>query len=156
MTLQSGSIPKHPERSRIVGVSKNKKRNGGNAGLGLYSLEGRQLQYILHDRLNNADLRYDFPYRSDRIDIVGASNRDKRAISVFSVDENRLKLLADLPIKDEAGRLIDEEPYGFCLALDKTKEYCPLCSLSYEEWAHLSASNNGRGWYSQGQIHTRH
>ena len=113
----------NPDQSRIIGVSKNKKKRGGQAGVGLYRMDGSEVQFILHDRLNNVDLRYDFPYQGGHIDIAAASNRDKRAITVFRVEENELKLLADLKLVNAKGDHIEEEPYGFCLGLEKGSRY---------------------------------
>mgnify|MGYP001549631721 CR=1 FL=1 len=115
--------PKNPDQSRIIGVSKNKKKRGGQSGVGLYRMDGTEMQFILHDRLNNVDLRYNFPYKGGHIDIVAASNRDKRAITLLSVNENRLELLADVKLTNAKGQHIVEEPYGFCLSLDKKVEH---------------------------------
>lgn len=108
--------PVNPAESRIIGVSKNKKKDGGLSGVGLYDLQGRELQYIKYDRLNNIDLKYNFWYKGQRIDIVAASNRDKKGITLFKVTEDKLELLADLKMRNIQGELITEEPYGFCLS----------------------------------------
>ena len=108
--------PETPARSLIIGVSKTKTKDGNHAGLGLYDLQGQQLVYLEHDRLNNVDLKYGFKMNDKSIDIAVASNRDKKALSIFHVSDNSLQLLADLPLLNHSGKPIDEEPYGLCLS----------------------------------------
>lgn len=108
--------PQDPARSLIIGVSKTKPESGDHAGLGLYSLHGEQIDYLLHDRLNNVDLKYNFVYHDKPIDIAVASNRDKKALSVFQVSDHTIRLLADLPLLNKKGEPLDEEPYGLCLS----------------------------------------
>ena len=109
----------HPEdaaKSLIAGVSKTKPKAGNHAGIGLYNLQGRQIKYLEHDRLNNVDIKYNFNFGSKAIDIAVASNRDKKALSVFEISENSIRLLTDLPLLNQKGNPIDEEPYGICLS----------------------------------------
>ncbi len=108
--------PQDPARSLIVGVSKTKPKAGNQAGLGLYNLNGEQILYLHHDRLNNVDLKYNFAFADQQIDIAVASNRDKKALSVFQLSDKTIRLLADLPLLDQTGNPIDEEPYGLCLS----------------------------------------
>lgn len=109
-------------QSLILGVNKAKKKHGGNAGLGVYNLQGQEIQYLSHDRLNNIDLRYNVFGK----DIATASNRDKKAISVFSINSSGAQLIADLPTG------ISEEPYGLCMQQDpkskKTFVWMPMKS----------------------------
>jgi 3-phytase len=115
--------PTHPEKSLIVGVSKNKVKDGGLPGIAIYNLKGKELKFIFHDRLNNVDLKYNFPFNGKDIDIAVASNRDKKALSIFKVSEQKIDLLADLPMLDQNGNTIPEEPYGFCLSKSKNNKF---------------------------------
>lgn len=100
--------------SLVLGVNKAKIKHGGQAGLGVYDLKGNQVQYFQHDRLNNVDLRYDF----FGIDIAAGSNRDKKAISLFSVSKSGVKLLGDFSSHT------NEEPYGLCMQKNlKTNQF---------------------------------
>jgi 3-phytase len=114
--------PKDDSKSLVLGVSKAKQKHGGQAGLGVYDLTGKEVQYFQHDRLNNVDLRYNVMGYV----IATGSNRDKNAISVFSVNENGVKLLDDLPTG------ITEEPYGLCMQQNpitrKTYVWLPMKS----------------------------
>lgn len=105
--------PTNSSKSLVLGVSKNKIKDGGKPGLGVYDLEGKEKQYIYHDRLNNVDVRYNIGVNGN--DIAAASNRDKKAISIFEVNASGATLKADLPITTGDNLLITEEPYGFCL-----------------------------------------
>ena len=89
-----------PAKSLVLGVSKTKLIDGGQAGLGVYDLAGKQIQYFQYDRLNNVDIRGN---------IAAASNRDKKSITLFSVHAKGVTYLRDIKLP------ITEEPYGFCL-----------------------------------------
>lgn len=114
--------PTDDSQSLVLGVSKAKLKHGGQAGVGVYDLNGKEVQYIQHDRINNIDLRYNLM----GYDIAAGSNRDKKAISIFSVKANGAKLLADLPTG------IAEEPYGLCMQQNpvnrKTYVWLPMKS----------------------------
>ena len=111
--------PTSAEKSLVIGVSKNKKVTGGQAGIGIYNLKGELVKYILHDRLNNVDLRYNIASGSITIDLAVASNRDKKALSLFSVSNNDIQLLQDIELRSANNKNITEEPYGFCLGQNK-------------------------------------
>ena len=139
--------PITPEKSLIVGVSKNKERDGGLPGIAIYDLQGKELQYVQHDRLNNVDLKYNFPYKGRLLDIVAASNRDKKAISLFEITENKLQFMIDLQMKDMEGVNVEEEPYGFCLSYsssDRKRLYAFSPMKSGLIYQHLIVEKNGK------------
>ena len=104
---------RNPGKSLVLGVSKTKPKDGGKAGLGIYNLQGKEIQYIQMERLNNVDIRHNI----FGMDLAAASNRDKLAISLFSVNAKGANLVANLKLKSK------EEPYGFCLQQDGKKLY---------------------------------
>ena len=106
---------KNPEKSLILGVSKNKIKYGGKAGLGVYNLEGKELNYIVHDRLNNVDLRQNVLLNNKYYNLAIGSNRDKKAISLFSIISYPpyIELIDDLKLNVK-GKKLREEPYGIC------------------------------------------
>lgn len=131
-----------PSDSLILGVNKNKEKDGGRGGVGLYTLEGQEIHFYEKfqgeeiGRLNNIDLRYNFPFLNDRIDIVVASNRAKdskgtyKGLSIFSLegDKKIIKHLKDIPLKDEKGFI--HEPYGSCMGFDPSnKKYYVISPL---------------------------
>lgn len=109
----------HPtiaSKSLIFGVSKNKPKDGGKSGLGIYDLTGKELAFLEHGRLNNVDIKYNYlPGR----DIVMASNRDQKALSLLLVGQKgSWSPLEVVALATPKGPLI-EEPYGFCASYDR-------------------------------------
>ena len=138
--------PTAAESSLIIGVSKNKISTGGQAGIGIYNLKGELIKYIFHDRLNNVDLRYNIASGSRIIDLAIASNRDKKALSLFSVGNNSIQLVQDINLRAANDEMITEEPYGLCLGQNKQTgrlySFSPMKSgLIYQ---HAIYSENGQ------------
>ncbi len=48
----------------------------------MYDLDGKQLHSYEFGKLNNVDLRYDFPLNGEKIDIAAASNRSEGKIQL--------------------------------------------------------------------------
>jgi 3-phytase len=67
--------PADPAQSRIIGTDKD-------SGLAVYDLAGAQVQFLPDGRLNNVDVRYDFPLGGVPVDIVAAGNRTDDTIAV--------------------------------------------------------------------------
>lgn len=105
-------VADQPERSLILGVSKNAPKDGGKSGLFVYDLKGKELQYLPTERLNNVDLRQ----RN-----VLASNRDLKGNALFTVgDDLRVDYRGTLPLVDSVGSPISQEPYGLCMGQDSS------------------------------------
>ncbi|MDH4031470.1 MAG: phytase, partial [Chromatiales bacterium] len=80
--------PTDPGLSTIIGTDKR-------GGLAVYALDGTELQYIPAGRLNNVDLRYDFPLGGQLVDLISAGNRSDDSIAIFAVDPST-RLLGDV------------------------------------------------------------
>jgi len=97
--------PYKPELSLIIGSNKT-------LGIEVFDLQGNKLYEYPVGRINNIDVRYDFPLNdSTTVDIVAGSERNHNEILVFSVnpaDGSLTNLGTGL-----ASRL--DEVYGFCL-----------------------------------------
>lgn len=95
--------PQEPARSRVLGT--NKKQ-----GLQVYDLDGKLRQDLPVGRLNNVDVRPDFPLGDSRVDLAVASNRDRNSLAVFAIDRASGELR-------EAGEIPTplSEIYGICL-----------------------------------------
>jgi len=97
--------PKDPTRGVIIGTDKK-------AGLYVYDLAGRQIQYIRGGLPNNVDIRDAFPTLNGPRVLVAASDRGRRgaSIALFLLDPATLKLSFwdAVPVD-----LV--EPYGLCL-----------------------------------------
>ncbi len=96
----------HPEKpllSTIIGTHKI-------GGIAVYSLQGRVLQFIPEGKMNNVDLRYNFPLNGKLIDLVAVSDRGKASVLFYKVQSNRL--LKEIG-KTELAMAI--EGYGLCM-----------------------------------------
>ncbi|WP_294569425.1 phytase [uncultured Arthrobacter sp.] len=69
--------PTDPSQSVVIGTDKTE-----TGGVGVYDLAGRQLHFYLHGSMNNVDLRYNFPLGSERIALVGATERNEGSTGV--------------------------------------------------------------------------
>lgn len=95
--------PSDPALSTVIGTDKK-------GGLAVYDLQGRELQYLPHGRLNNVDVRYNFPLDGDLVALAVASDREDR-IAIYRVNPST-RLLEDV-----SARQIDTgiSAYGICL-----------------------------------------
>ncbi|WP_079913716.1 phytase [Paenibacillus sp. 32352] len=97
--------PVDPSKSKLIATNKA-------GGILVYDLSGKQLQSYNVGKMNNIDLRYDFPLGGKKVDIVAATNRTTNTIDVFSVsgENGELTPIVGEPIKSAMG-----EVYGFSL-----------------------------------------
>lgn len=95
--------PTDPALSTIIGTDKQ-------GGIAVYDLQGQQIQYLPHGRLNNVDVRYKFPLAADSVALVVASDREDR-LAIYKVNPNT-RLLEDV-----VARQIDTgiSAYGLCM-----------------------------------------
>jgi len=97
--------PTDATQSTVIGTHKL-------GGLEIYDLKGSKLQYIPDGRLNNVDLRYNFPLGDQKVAIVAASNRSSESVSLYRVNPTTRML------ENVAARIIKtelEKPYGLCM-----------------------------------------
>ena len=96
----------HPDNRRASRVLGTDKRNG----LGVYDLEGNQLQYLRVGRLNNVDVRHGFQLGGQRVDLAVASNRDNNSLHLFAIDPSHGELR-------DLGEIATplHEIYGLCM-----------------------------------------
>ncbi len=99
--------PNDPALSTIIGTNKNE---GG--GLHVYDLQGNVVQFTADGRMNNVDIRYNFPLGDDRIALVTAGERSRNTLAIYRVnpETRRLENVAarDIPLGLE-------EVYGSCM-----------------------------------------
>lgn len=121
--------PHDPAESRILGTDKK-------SGLLVYDLQGRQIQYLAHGRLNNVDVRQDVMLAGRSRDIAVATNRTKDSLDVFEIardgtaGEGHVHWLA-------AQELTFEEPYGVCLYHESDRALHVFVndkSGAYQQW----------------------
>ena len=100
--------PRDPNQSVIIGTDKDDKEGG----LAVYDLAGREISFVTGGKMNNIDVRYNFPLGGEKVDIISVGNRTDDSIAVYTIDPNTRQLT------DVAARTISiglEEAYGFCL-----------------------------------------
>ena len=94
----------NPALSTIIGTDKL-------SGLGVYALDGTQLQFLTTGQPNNVDLRYHFVLGGRSTPIVVVSDRLNDRIELYRVDD-----ATGLLEPTVAGTIpLDSEPYGICL-----------------------------------------
>jgi 3-phytase len=94
--------PVFPEQSLILGTSKYDE--AGQAGLGVYALDGRELQFFAGSKLNSVDILQD---------LAVATNRSDYALDLYRIEDGRVNFLKRTPLLDHNGQAF--EPYGLCL-----------------------------------------
>lgn len=94
--------PVDPARSTVIGTDKR-------GGLGVYDLQGRELQYLADGDKNNVDVRYGFPLDGRDVDLVVAGDPGRDALAVYRVEPATRQLAP-------AGQIdLDLGVYGSCL-----------------------------------------
>lgn len=73
--------PSDPSLSTIIGTDKR-------GGLAVYDLAGRELFYYADGKMNNVDLRYDFPLGSATVTLVGVTNTSANSLDFYRVEES--------------------------------------------------------------------
>jgi 3-phytase len=96
--------PSDPAQSTIIGADKQ-------GGLAVYDLAGEELQYVPDGKMNNVDLRTDFPLGDQSVSLVTASNSSTNSIAIYQVDT------ATRQLKNVAARTITtiSPAYGACM-----------------------------------------
>lgn len=98
--------PTNPSLSSIIGTDKK-------GGLGVYDLQGNQVQYLTVGEINNIDLRYNFPLGGQTVALVTGGNRSTDGIVIYQVNP-ATKQLEDIPT---GGINLGFSPYGSCMYL---------------------------------------
>lgn len=74
--------PTEPNQSVIIGTDKHDTEGG----LAVYDLKGGQIFFAKDGKMNNVDVRYNFPLGNMKVDIIAVSNRTYDSISVYTID----------------------------------------------------------------------
>lgn len=132
--------PKTPQNSKLI--TTNKK-----SGLVVYSLDGKMLHSYNTGKLNNVDIRYDFPLNGKKVDIAAASNRSegKNTIEIYAID-GKNGTLQSMTDPDHPIATAINEVYGFTLYhSQKTGKYYAMVTGKEGEFEQyeLKADKNG-------------
>ncbi|MBL7154065.1 MAG: phytase, partial [Phycisphaerae bacterium] len=74
--------PTDPNRSVIIGTDKDDTAGG----LVVYDLAGKQMSFTTGGKMNNVDVRYNFPLGGKEVDIIAVGNRTDDSIAVYTID----------------------------------------------------------------------
>lgn len=105
--------PHDPQQSLVLGTNKQ-------AGLSVYDLEGRELQFLPDGQINNVDVRDGFPLGGASVSLVVAGNRSDNSLAIYRVDAGDRRLVAVADGHVPSG-LVDT--YGFCMYRSASGEY---------------------------------
>jgi 3-phytase len=97
--------PTDPSRSAIITTDKK-------AGLYVYDLAGKPLQFVPDGKMNNVDLRGGFKLGGKSTTLVAASDRTHKSIALYTLDPDT-RMLTNVADGVQATGLSD--PYGLCL-----------------------------------------
>lgn len=130
--------PVDPALSLVIGTNKQ-------AGLHVFDLDGRTVQELPDGKMNNVDLRYDFPLGGEKVSLVTASNRSNDSIAVYRVDAGARRLTEVAAGVLPTGFL---DPYGLCMYRSEVSgDYFVFVNDSdrgtFRQWR-LADDGNGR------------
>jgi 3-phytase len=97
--------PTDPARSVIITTDKK-------AGLYVYDLAGKPLQFLPDGKMNNVDLRGGFKLGGRTVTLVTASDRTHKSIALYTLDPDT-RMLTNVADGVQATALSD--PYGLCM-----------------------------------------
>ena len=97
--------PTDPAASLIIATDKK-------AGLYLYDMQGREVQFLPDGKMNNVDFRNGFELGGKKVTLVTASDRTRKAIAIYVLDPQTRQLVAVADGEQPTGL---EDPYGLCM-----------------------------------------
>ena len=113
-----------PAKSRILGTNKK-------LGLGIYDLEGRELQFLERGRLNNVDIRQQVILGNKPRNIAVATNRTNLSLDLFEIeDSGYVQWVLEQPLPFE-------DPYGVCMYQSTSGELFVFANDkngTYQQW----------------------
>ncbi|MDR6224193.1 phytase [Desmospora profundinema] len=128
--------PADPEKSLLIGTDKKK-------GIHLYDLDGKKVASYDWGKMNNVDVRYNFPLGKKKVDLVAATNRTTNTVDVFSISPwtGEWKNIAEKPIQPDMS-----EVYGFSLYhSQRSGSFYALVLGKEGEFEQYRLSDNGKG-----------
>ncbi len=129
----------HPtDSSRSLVIATNKKQ-----GLLAYDLEGNERQFLPVGRINNVDVRQKITLGGVAMDIAVATQRDEKAIVVFSFN-------ADGVLKEETRlKTALNDIYGVCAGMSREGQLDIFANDKDGRFIQVRASRNDNKWSSE-------
>lgn len=123
-----------PELSRVLGTNKK-------YGLYVYDLAGNELQELNVGRVNNVDVRQGFVYQGKNADIAAASQRDRRAISLFHIDPANGQV-------STAGEVVTtlDNVYGLCMYRNNANHFYVFINDQDGRFEQYEITDSASGW----------
>ncbi|WP_306926939.1 phytase [Arthrobacter globiformis] len=146
--------PTDPSKSTIIGTDKSTDGHG----LVVYDLSGRELFYYPDGRMNNVDVRYNFPLGGSRVGLVGASNR-VRSLDFYKVNEAD-RSLTKVGSFAPTANIATPRGFSFYHSPDTGKYYVYVTDVGKVEQWELDGSTGSvtgrlvRSWTVSGPAHT--
>jgi myo-inositol-hexaphosphate 3-phosphohydrolase len=146
--------PTDPSKSTIIGTDKSRDGHG----LVVYDLSGRQLFYYPDGRMNNVDVRYNFPLGSSRVGLVGVSNRE-RSLDFYKVNDSDGSLTKAGSFLPTAS-IATPRGFSFYHSPDTGKYFAYVTDIGKVEQWELDGSTGSvtgrlvRSWTVSGPAHT--
>ena len=146
--------PTDPSRSTIIGTDKSTDGHG----LVVYDLSGRELFYYPDGRMNNVDVRYNFPLGSSRVGLVGVSNR-VRSLDFYKVNESD-RSLTKVGSFAPTANIATPRGFSFYHSPDTGKYFAYVTDIGKVEQWELDGSTGSvtgrlvRSWTVSGPAHT--
>ncbi|GAB3315473.1 phytase [Luteimonas notoginsengisoli] len=97
--------PDDPAASLVVATDKK-------AGLYVYDMQGKVVQFLPDGKMNNVDLREGFELGGERVVLVTASNRTDDSIAIYRLDTANRRLV---DVADGVQPTGFGDPYGLCM-----------------------------------------
>ena len=129
--------PVDPAHSAVIATDKK-------AGLVVYDMLGQVLQFLPDGKMNNVDLREDFPLGGRSVVLVTATNRTDKTIAIYRFDTVRRQLVDVADGPQPTGM---DDPYGLCMYREpksgKTYVFVNGDETAKRQWE-LQDAGNGR------------
>lgn len=128
--------PSDPSQSLVIGAIKT-----SSTSLRTYTLAGEEVQRVAVPRINNVDLRYNFPLNGQRVALLAGSNRANDSIALFQIN-------AQGQLQDVAARTISTgmDVYGCAMYLSvATGKYYAFVSSEAGDVQQWELVDNGAG-----------
>lgn len=97
--------PTDPSRSLVIATDKK-------AGMYIYDMQGKVVQFLPDGKVNNVDLREGFELGGKKVVLVTASNRTDKSIAIYVLDTEKRELVN---VADGVQPTGLGDPYGLCM-----------------------------------------
>lgn len=127
--------PTDPAKSLVIATDKK-------AGMAVYDMQGKLLQFRADGKMNNTDLRENFSLDGKKVILVTASDRTHKSVAIYQLDPEKRELI---DVADGLQPTGLDDPYGLCMyrspTSDKTYVFINSGGGLMRQWELLDAGN---------------